>query len=196
MSKMSFTPDGEELLHGLKKITLQNWQTPDIPRTFNITGERWVQRLLEPELNPNVPEEVEQLFEIARGSMIYGWYYYALATLAAEQLYRVCELAATLCCKQAGISLLVVPKPAKNNKQHKPQKPRQKRFVEIINDLVKAGIIPKADAVRWHATRQLRNIHSHPKSRTIDTPGNNATKVRLACDRINQLFNEQSTPYS
>src|SRR5205823_2457300 len=112
-SKTSFASDGEQLLYGLKKITLQNWQTPDIPRTFNITGEQWVQRVLEPKLSANVPEEVEKLFEVARGSMIYGWFYYALMTLAAEQLFRVCELAAKKRCEKASIPLFIPLKKGK-----------------------------------------------------------------------------------
>lgn len=75
MSKASIASDRKELLHGLKKVTLQNWQTPDLPTMFSgITAEFCLSHVMHPKLNPQAPEIVEQLFEVARGSMVYGWF--------------------------------------------------------------------------------------------------------------------------
>ena len=51
-------------------------------------------RRLEPQLDDQVPRSIRQLFEVARGAMVYGAFYNPLYALGYEQLYRVSEAAA------------------------------------------------------------------------------------------------------
>jgi hypothetical protein len=177
--KTSFALDGTELLFGVKKITLTNWQIPDLPRMFPAPAEDWVGEILEPQLTSNVPEDVVRLFEIARGSMVYGWFYYPLITLASEQLLRVMELAATKRCEQAGMPMQI---------PNKKGRTRDKHFIEKIQDLTSAGIISPSDYPKWDATRGLRNDRSHPSGAMIIHPGMGSADVKITCELINKLF--------
>ena len=59
-----------------------------------MTGEDWARAFLNVELKEHVPEPVSDLFAIARGALLYGWFFYPLFRLGEEQLYRVVEAAA------------------------------------------------------------------------------------------------------
>lgn len=75
---------------GMKKLALHNWREPDVPKFFpGLTEDVWVDETMKPQLVAAVPEDVVRLFEIARGSILYGWLFYPLLTLASEQLHRV-----------------------------------------------------------------------------------------------------------
>ena len=176
---MSHDPD---IHHGFKRLSAENWQMPDVTKFYpNLTPETWSKRYLLPQLDPKVPTEIAALFEVARGSMIYGWYFYPLLTLAAEQLYRVVEAAARQHCETAGIPT------------HKPAKPgkaatRATNFDENIKALVKTGIISQPDLIRWDATRQLRNWASHPNRQLIQDPGQARSALKTSAELINRLF--------
>lgn len=65
--------DASETHFGFKRITAENWQEADIPRLFGLTTlDNWIEAHLQPQLGANVPQEIASLFEVARGSMIYG----------------------------------------------------------------------------------------------------------------------------
>jgi hypothetical protein len=83
------------------RITSENWLAPDrknyLPVGFS--DQQWIKLFLEPRLNATVPKDVIQFFEIARGAMIYSWFFYPLATLGLEQCTRVCESAIRERCR-------------------------------------------------------------------------------------------------
>ena len=58
----------------------------------------WLKAAQLAQMNLVVPEKVRSLFEAARGMFVYGYLYYPLCTLAAEQLYRVFEAAVSSRC--------------------------------------------------------------------------------------------------
>jgi hypothetical protein len=97
---------------GFKKITPSNWLDPDkVLRGFvkmsstgaqPLTADDYLRHILSPELIESVPKDVRALFEVARGAMIYGYFFYPLFTLAAEQLFRVSEAAVSHKCKALG----------------------------------------------------------------------------------------------
>jgi len=155
---------------GFKEITLRNWQEPDHVSASLLTNDDWLRNMLKPKLIELVPPDVQSLYEVARGAMIYGYYFYPLYTLAAEQLFRVTEAAVTHKSKALGLS-----------NERKP-------FKYKINWLVDKEIIPQADLVRWNAIRELRNSASHPKRQSIITPGNALGLLENVAERINLLF--------
>lgn len=53
-------------------------------------------------LTEKAPLEVRRMFEVARGAVVYGYFFYPLYVLGAEQLFRVAEAAVTLKCEQMG----------------------------------------------------------------------------------------------
>src|SRR5262249_39654732 len=89
----------------IKKIKIYNWIGPkDIARLFvdmngiSMSGHDWANHILKPALSGNVPIDVKELFEVARGAMLYGYFFYPLYALADEQLSRVAEAAITHKC--------------------------------------------------------------------------------------------------
>jgi hypothetical protein len=172
--------DASETHFGFRRITAENWQDADVPRLFGLTTpDNWIETYLEPQLGPNVPREITSLFEVARGSMIYGWFFYPLITLGAEQCYRVLEAAVRKRCEQAAI-------PTK--RQNKKGKLIDLRFVENIESLINAGIIAATDRPHWDAIRNLRNIASHPDSQMILAPGMTIGLLVSAADLLNSLY--------
>jgi hypothetical protein len=90
---------------GVKHLTVQNWLNPDeTGRAFGevnfATGERragsgdgWAEQFLAVELRNEVPVEIREMWEVARGLALYGWFYYPLYAIAEHQLRRVADAA-------------------------------------------------------------------------------------------------------
>lgn len=167
---------------GIKRLTPENWLQPDestltfvrldweTGRSRHPTGEERLEELLEPRLSEHVPEDVQRLFEVARGAMAYGYFFYPLYSLAHEQLYRVLEAAVTHKWKAIG-------GPA-----------RKARLADKIDWLIERGVVQEQDRQLWHELRSLRNIASHPELQSISTPGQAAGALARTARHINQLF--------
>jgi hypothetical protein len=165
---------------GFKDITLENWLEPDptmqgfAKLTVNgpeqITAEDLLKDIFEPQLSDNVPREVKALFEVARGAMCYGYFFYPLYTLAYEQIFRVAETAVTLKCKA-----LSAPR-------------NLKRFAQKVDFLITKSAIPSEQKLRWEGIRGLRNGASHPEMQSIVLPGNALHQLYLMAEVINNLF--------
>ncbi len=56
---------------------------------IDLNGGDWVKKILRPALSKKTPKDVAYLFEVARGSMCYGFYFYPLFSMASEQLHDV-----------------------------------------------------------------------------------------------------------
>jgi hypothetical protein len=112
------------------------------------------------------------LFEVARGALVYGYFFYPLYTLASDQLYRVAEGAVAHKCKS----------------MEAPGAPRA--FMKRIDWLVVQGAIPQEDQVQWHAFRKLRNAASHPERQKIIMPVMALTRLSIVAERINGLFGD------
>lgn len=164
---------------GFKKITPNNWLEPDpILRGFSkltpqgsepITSEDLLDHILEPQLEEFVPLEVRALFEVARGAICYGYFFYPLYTLAYEQLLRVAETAVTFKCKALSA-------------------PKIKNFQQRVDFLIDKSVIPQSEKIRWDGIRELRNIASHPEDQTILTPADALRELSLVANIINRLF--------
>lgn len=167
---------------GMKKLAVHNWREPDVPKLFpGLIEDVWVAEAMKPQLVGAVPEEVVRLFEVARGSILYGWFFYPLLTLASEQLHRVQEAAVRARCKMAGIPL---------TKTLKDGSVRSRSFAELIGEIAGRGIIRHDERGTWDATRNLRNMSSHPERQMILPPGHALAAIELAARRINQIFDK------
>lgn len=101
----------------IKKIGVDNWQLPDTTtelwRTMTRaakTEDDWVEFFSGPKLNGKVPEEIAKLLEVARGAMIFSWYFYPLATLGTEQCFRLYDTGTRIWCQQLGIPTEITTK--------------------------------------------------------------------------------------
>lgn len=167
--------------YGFKEITSGNWLEPDPVlkgfakflldgRSRIIAGEEYLNGILGPRLLESVPKEVQGLFEVARGAMAYGYFFYPLYTLAAQQLFRVADAAVLHKCKALG---------APNSKDN---------FKKRIAWLVDEGSIQESELDRWDAVRRLRNTASHPERQCILTPGIVIHLLEGIAKQINSLF--------
>jgi len=170
---------------GFKQITQDTWLKPDrISTSFLLVppetgvddikkGEIYLDMILQPRLNEDVPIEVIKLYEVARGALVYGYFFYPLYTLACEQLFRVGEAAIIFRCKTFS------PRLAKRT------------FEKKIEFLFKQRILNELEKQRWHALRELRNISSHPVDQFIYPPGPVIGILAHMAEDINSLFTEK-----
>lgn len=168
---------------GIKKLSLDNWLEPDRASTVWIShinaegthlidAENRLREILEPTLDENAPEDVRRLFEVARATLAYGWFFYPLYTLASEQLYRVADAATVHKCRG-----MKAPK-------------SRNTFDKRLNWLVEKGAILKSDKFDWDTARMGRNLGSHAESQTIVPPGSAMHSLRNIAEKMNKLFAE------
>lgn len=161
--------DHQEL--GFKRLTPDNWLQFDSTNVMLGPIEHpdaVVAYLAEVQLSRSVPIEVVRLFEIAKGAMCYGYVFYPLWTLAAEQLFRVAESAVAAKCVEfeAGRSV--------------------RTFAKRIDYLRER--IPAAMAFDWHSLRRMRNEASHRDAPMALSPRQAVPVVKALADAINRLF--------
>lgn len=174
---------------GFKALTLENWQQPDPVSsgyvTFDsgdqprpMTGDDWMYHILAIPLAETVPDELRRLFEVARGTMLYGWFFYPAYTLASEQVLRVAEAAVARRCQEL-------------------EAPRSVRTLgRRLAWLGQRGDLSAEDLERWDAVRHLRNLASHPQDQNVLLPGMVISQVRLLADAIGSLFEPVVAPVS
>lgn len=169
--------------HGFKRIAPANWQEPDLPILFpGMTAPLWVETALSVALSNKVPADVAALFEVARGCIVYGWFFYPLMRLGAEQCQRVLETAVRIRCSQCGIP---------TRRTTKRGRVLETSFAENIEALLVAGVITAEAKPRWDATRWLRNDASHPAQQTLDPPGVALATLQSTAGLLDGLY--QST---
>lgn len=167
--------------YGFKQITSANLLRPDHHPSHpsHLRGDKWVKECLKPQLNPSVPKEVAFLFEVARGSMIYGMYYLPLASLATEEGFRVLEAGARHRCKQLGLG---------KKKASKPHAFSDKPYLDLVTALHKSGEIPKNDLCTWKSMVGLRNNFSHRTAAYIRARHEAIAQLAYIAELLNRLF--------
>jgi hypothetical protein len=170
------------MTNDFKTLTSENWLMPDPTsvvfvklshqdgKISTMTGEEWLGLFLDPRLSMSVPENVRALFEVARGSLAYGYFFYPLYTLACEQLFRVAETAVSEKCKMMGA----------------PKKVRT--FEHKVQFLLDNQALSAEDKLEWDAVRLFRNSTSHPNRQHILPPGAVASLLFSIGQKINALF--------
>lgn len=172
--------------YGFKRLTQFNWKAIDSIIQFPspVPEEVWVEACLKPQLESGVPESVRAIFEVARGSMLYGWFFYPLLTLASEQLHRVQEAGAREKCRQL---VLVPPVRSKKGEMIEP------KFSHVLDALKRHGVIDSRQDIRWQAGRSLRNWSSHPQRQSIYSAGMALGALTATTELVNALFCQPST---
>lgn len=168
-----------------KQLTVENFQQQDptlsifvrlslkVGSTRTLTGDEWAEKILAVELSEQVPLEVQRLFAVARGALVYGYFFYPLYTLGAEQLFRVGETAINRKCRDLGTS---------------ENRLRKLKFKQRVERLVRKGVIQPTDQRRWDALWELRGMTSHPEDQTILFAYTAIDELRLVAADINGLF--------
>ena len=164
---------------GFKTITHKNWNEPDettvvvtcpIDYDKNSGCPPYLEQILQPQLDMTVPLEIRRLFEVARGAMVYSYYFYPMYTLAANQLFRIGETALLLKAKNIGHS---------KNKS---------TFSELLKFLRENDVLDDGTLRNWENLRKLRNIASHPHDQNIFSPSMALDILNFVVEDINTLF--------
>lgn len=164
---------------GFKKLTPENWREFEETWLVKIkadgtssplTADDITAAILEGELHSSVPDDVRNLFEVARGVMCYGGFFHPAYTVGHDQLFKVMEAAVGHKC-----ALADAPK-------------SKKRYVERLNWLVENGHIDELLRDRWQGARRIRNMTSHVQGQWILALGMACDGVYFARILINALF--------
>lgn len=168
----------------IKRITPENWLERDGDQfaaieftslndanTRLMDGEDWIRNFTEPELLSSVPDEVQNLFEVARGALCYGYFFYPLYTLGFEQLFRVGEAAITAKFRQMGGN----PK-------------KYGTFEKRVDFLMSQNVLTASHVATWTTIRRFRNLSSHPERQNIFPPGFVTGTLLLVVEAVNKLF--------
>lgn len=170
---------------GFKRLTADNWTDPDpvnrhfarispIAGPISMEGDDWAREFLAVSVADHVPKEVADLFAVARGAMLYGWFFYPLFRIGEEQLFRVLETAARIRYAELGGGAAMPS------------------FKKTIDYLLERGVIAADQLQRWEAARQLRNHSSHPSNTTVTTPGSVLGTLALCAGDLDALFRSGS----
>jgi hypothetical protein len=171
----------------IKELTLSNWRDADpVMEAFvkfdpqrgpqKMDADDWAEIILSVDIDPRAPEELRGLFEAARGSLLYGWFYYPLYALGDDQLHRVAERAVAYRAKQ-----LDAPSTLKT-------------FEKRIDWLADQGVIADVDRPRWHAIRGVRNEGTHPDFQRVAPPAWSLDTLRLVADAIDHVLGFTGPP--
>lgn len=133
-------------------------------------GSKWAELILKAKLSVSVPDDVAEMFEVARGTLVYGWFFYPLYTVGSEQLFHVHEASVAHRCDQ-----LKAPK-------------KVSTFATRLDWLFNQGILTEKRFRQWTASRNLRNSAAHKKSQSIFDPTMAVRNVNIAAELINELF--------
>lgn len=174
----------------MKQINRSNWLEKDSLNNFygmyrprkqpDLTeAEEWVVDVMQPTLLDCVPTGVCNLFEAARGIVVYAYYFYPLHALGTQQLSRVAETATDVKYEALG-GPKKVPK-GKNNMM------REATWEDKIDWLDKQG---KLHPNIWHMLRKWRNSHSHPSFQELFGSKDSLMFIQRIAQMINGLFSE------
>ncbi len=133
--------------------------------------EDWRAPVREPQLSGNVPPEIRELYEVARGAMLQGPVFHPLYTLALEQVYRVADAAMRSRSLALGI----------------PRSPKA-LFNTRIHAFADEGRLTLAEHCAWEAICNLRNDASHPTEPSVMSFGMVVEALRSITNLINRLF--------
>lgn len=166
-----------------RTLTLDNWlETDPTLRLFvrlsptsgqphPMTGDDWARPILQPALAETVPLEVRELFEVARGTLVYGYFFYPLYTIGYEQLFRVADAATLHKCR-----MMSAP-------------PTLSSFRQRVDWLAARKLWTEQEKQVWLEFVTLRNYTSHPEYQPIQLPGMAISTLQQVVDYINALFN-------
>ena len=186
MSEPEFPDDG------VKHLTTHNWLEPDLIclkfGELNLatgqrrlpTGESWAAHFLAVDLAPTVPTEVREMWEAARGLLLYGWFYYAIYAIGEHQLRRVADAALLHRYRQAG--------GPPNKKRGAEDEIRWPDLMKRVDWLISAGVIPAETRSRWNLVRELRNETTHASIRHLTPPHDVLRVLELLASEIDALF--------
>lgn len=164
-----------------KPLTVENWTEADpANRAFGrldtstgavaqMDGDDWARRFLAVELDSRVPDDLREMFDIARGACLYGWFFYPLYTVGQEHLFRISEAAAIERVRQL-------------------EGPELSNFKRAIDWLTAKDALREDHLHLWTSAKDLRNLSAHARSPQIHMPGDALRMLKSVAVQLNGLF--------
>ena len=164
-----------------KKLNENNWLEPDKllsgfhrvksdDTTKPLTISEWFAEIYKANLEDYVPDEIHKLFEVARGTMTYGYFFYPIFTFSSEQFTRIAETAVNIKCVTLNLTK------------------SRTTFKKKVDWLFENSFISDNSYNKWKSTIDLRNKFSHPLRQNIITPFMAINLMDSIATNINQLY--------
>lgn len=157
-----------------KVITIENWNKADeVSELFNktdVTEYVNLERILNIRLDNCVPVEVRRMFEIARGVIVYGYYFYPLYTLGMEQLHRVGESA------------------VKHKLKSIEEVKGKVSFTRCVERLKELKVVEGKSYNRWKTLKEMRNASSHATRHSLLPIEMVINHMAVFAKEVNKLF--------
>jgi hypothetical protein len=164
----------------MKVIDHDNWLQADAGGRRDAADVRaWRQAFLSIRLASGVPDDVVRLFELARGGMLYSYFFQPLLITGVEQCYRALELGARVRCARLGHDIACVDR---DGKAHPLS------FGHNLGVLARYGLIQEADMQLWRQARELRDWVADPANQMALTREHGATALSRAAELLARLF--------
>ena len=145
----------------------------------SVDARKWREAFLTIRLAPAVPADIACMFEAARGSMLYGYFFQPLMAMGAAQCYRVLESGVRASCAAAGLPVSC----ADNQVKQHPL-----TSAHNLRTLVKQGVISATDLKRWQQAREMRDWVVAPENQTALTFDQGVTVLTRAAELLGTLF--------
>jgi hypothetical protein len=167
----------------MKLINHDNWLFADTGGQGQVAdAATWRQAFLAIRLDPAVPVEVAHLFEVARGGMVYGYFFQPLLSVGVEQCYRVLESGARSRCAQMGLPVHCADSQGKAHPLS---------FGHNLSVLVQHGVIQDAELTFWRQARELRDWVAAPEHQKALNLNYGVTALSRAAELLGKLFLNQ-----
>lgn len=164
-----------------KSPSLDNWLQldPAIAITVRLDAEGrphpataadWFPPILNNKLSDKVPGPVRELYDTARGAMLFGLLFTPLFALATEELFRVCEAAVFHRANLAGAGKST------------------SKFRSNLAFLSREGILTREDQEMWESFRRARDFGSHLREQMAVNPAIAVQILEHVTEWINRLF--------
>jgi hypothetical protein len=182
--------DDDDTVRGVKRLSYENFLAPAlgamqfspygglitagyvIPRAAEIRAR--VERFTRFTLSEHVPETAFQMFEVAKGAMVYGLFFYPLYTIGEDHLSRLFEWV------------------VKERYRTLSGRINDRNLKDALEWLLKSGHFPADSDVRWRAAYEIRNMMAHPTMQYITTPAEASRALRYMRDLLEHLYPEAS----
>jgi hypothetical protein len=148
------------------------------------TRDEWLAAVREPRLLDEVPNEVQRVFEVARGAALYGYFFHPLMAVAEHQLCRAAEAAVRFKFRE----LDVTPPGLKNRRLAKGPSRDPRDFARMVGFLAPRGVIPKDAAASWRAIAKSWSVVAHPEDGTLFSLDAVLRSLHRFAELINGLY--------
>lgn len=175
-------------LYGIKRLSYENFLVPcvgamlfdpyggliteglPIPTAAAVRAR--VERFTAVNVRDDVPETVWRMFEVAKGAMAFGLFFYPLYTIGEDHLSRLFEWMV----KDRYVAL--------------SGKNKASGLKVALDWLLKHGHFPPGSEVRWRAAYHIRNLKAHPTMQYIMSPADASRNLHYMRELIEHLYPE------